>query len=63
MSTHVMTSFRDSIAFSRVILSGLSSDVCFFMSATLKGIQSFVRQAGRDENHTMKDKYKIEKKL
>lgn len=30
--THVMTSFRDSIAFSSVILSGLSSDVCFFMS-------------------------------
>lgn len=31
--THVMTSFNDSIAFSNVILSGLSSDVCFFMSA------------------------------
>lgn len=34
--THVITSFRDSIAFSSVILSGLSSDVCFFMSAELK---------------------------
>lgn len=33
MPTYVMTSFRDSIAFSSVILSGLSSDVCFFMSA------------------------------
>lgn len=34
--THVMTSFRDSIAFSSVILSGLSSDVCFFMSANVE---------------------------
>lgn len=30
--THVMTSFRDSMAFSSVILSGLSSDVCFLIS-------------------------------
>lgn len=34
--THVMTSFNDSIAFSSVILSGLSSDVCFLISAIQK---------------------------
>lgn len=32
MQTHVITSFKDSIALSSVILSGLSSDVCFFIS-------------------------------
>lgn len=59
--THVMTSFRDSIAFSSVILSGLSSDVCFFMSAMVEERESKKqkpvrsRQAGRDENHVEKD--------
>lgn len=38
--TYVMTSFRDSMAFSSVILSGLSSDVCFFMSVAIrKGVE------------------------
>lgn len=48
--THVMTSFRDSMAFSSVILSGLSSDVCFFMSAMVRERGSLVRsrQAGRE---------------
>ena len=32
-ATHVMTSFRDSIALSSFSLSGLSSGVCFFTSA------------------------------
>lgn len=46
--THVMTSFKDSIAFSSVILSGLSSDVCFFMSALEEERKGLVksRQAG-----------------
>lgn len=53
MPTHVMTSFRDSIAFSSVILSGLSSDVCFFMSAVLEERESLLRsrKAGGDGNH------------
>lgn len=42
--TYVMTSFRDSMALSSVILSGLSSDVCFFMSAVVGGgDKEFVR--------------------
>lgn len=48
--THVITSFRDSIAFSSVILSGLSSDVCFFMSAVLeekKGVSLLRGKKGR----------------
>lgn len=44
--THVMTSFRDSIAFSSVILSGLSSDVCFFMSAK---VEKFLRRSRQEE--------------
>lgn len=60
MPTHVMTSFRDSIAFSSVILSGLSSDVCFFMSAVLEERESLLRsrKAGGDENRGEKGERK-----
>lgn len=62
--THVMTSFRDSIAFSSVILSGLSSDVCFFMSAKIeeKGLVRR-RQEEIDENHVEKAEQKRTEKL
>lgn len=55
-----MTSFKDSMAFSSVILSGLSSDVCFFMSARTKEMECLVRsrQAGNDQNHIQKAKLK-----
>lgn len=58
-----MTSFRDSIAFSSVILSGLSSDVCFFMSAVLEERDSLLRsrKAGGDINHVGKKKSWVEK--
>lgn len=68
--THVITSFRDSIAFSSVILSGLSSDVCFFMSAALKEKKKgkFVeRQKGRKRwkscGQRWEEKNREEKKL
>lgn len=66
--THVITSFRDSIAFSSVILSGLSSDVCFFMSAALKEKEKGkvcweAKKAEKDENHVDKgEKKRTEKK-
>lgn len=45
-----MTSFRDSIAFSSVILSGLSSDVCFFMSGIEKRMEKVSLEVdGREE--------------
>lgn len=42
--THVMTSFRDSMAFSSVILSGFSSDVCFLMSASIAKMKLFMNR-------------------
>lgn len=37
--THVITSLRDSMAFSRVTLSGLSSEVCFLISEIVQGVK------------------------
>lgn len=50
MPTYVMTSFRDSIAFSSVILSGLSSDVCFLMSAAAEGEETERKQFVGERN-------------
>lgn len=60
--THVMTSFNDSIAFSSVLLSGLSSDVCFLISAIQKERDSlFFVSVERQEEMTSTESKEREK--